>query len=100
MIKKYIFYLYWHEDEYIEYELDETEKDEMSHMQMNNDIAFNIFWNSDHCVREKWINWKMIYKNIFLLKQRRENPDYKSLYKREWVMSKTALYYKWQEWNT
>ena len=75
----YRFYLHDHPDEYIEYNSDDISKEEM-----NDKILFEDFPNYNMVMREKWNNWKMIYKNIFLLKERRDDEDFVSFYKENW----------------
>jgi hypothetical protein len=76
----YKFYLYWKEDEYIEYNLEDITKEEM-----DCNIIYNIFPSSFHCVREKRVDWELEYRNVFLLEERRNNPDYISNFKRLWT---------------
>lgn len=85
MEKIYKFYLYWKENEYIKYSSEEISKEEMSF-----DIVFNIFPSSTHCIREKWIDWELIYRNVFLLENRRIDPDYISVFKRSGYMNPRA----------
>jgi len=84
----YRFYLHNQEDEYIQYSSETTTK-----KQMDRDVVLNIFPDSYHCIREKWIDWKMHYRNIFLLQARRNNPEFISLYKSSWIMNR-HIYYK------
>jgi len=73
MTKKvmYYFYLRDKDSEVVEYNWNETNKD-----QMNFDIVHNVFPVEPFCIREKYVDWVMEYSNIFLLEVRRKDPDY------------------------
>jgi len=76
MSKIYRFYLYDNSDECYEYDSSEITKEEMEC-----DIIYNVFPNYSHCTREKWIDWELKYRNVFLLEARRQDSNFISNYK-------------------
>ena len=79
MAKIYRFYLHDYPRDYIEYNSDDISKEEMDFR-----IIYEDFYLYDSIMREKWIDWKRIYQNIFLLQKRRDDEDYVSFYKKNW----------------
>jgi len=67
----YRFYLFNNSDECHEYNSSKISKEEMEF-----DIIYNIYPNCSHCTREKWVNWELKYRNVFLLEARRKDSNF------------------------